>query len=60
MDWKNLIGENIVLLYGFKINVWLALFNMIPVWNFDGSKILKWNKYVYGIFIIICLVLFIL
>ena len=55
-----LIGENIVLLYGFKINVWLALFNMIPVWNFDGSKILKWNKYVYGIFIIICLVLFIL
>ena len=33
--------------YGFIINSWLALFNMIPVWNFDGKKILAWNKYVY-------------
>tara|TARA_Y100000034_G_scaffold106885_1_gene135925 strand:+ start:48 stop:605 length:558 start_codon:yes stop_codon:yes gene_type:complete len=34
--------------YGFIINSWLALFNMIPVWNFDGKKILAWNKYVYA------------
>jgi Zn-dependent protease len=33
--------------YGFMINSWLALFNMIPVWNFDGKKILAWNKVVY-------------
>ena len=33
--------------YGFIINSWLALFNMIPVWNFDGKKILAWNKIIY-------------
>ncbi|MBL7055467.1 site-2 protease family protein [Candidatus Woesearchaeota archaeon] len=41
----------IVAFYGFFINSWLALFNMIPVWNLDGSKVLKWNKKVYGIVI---------
>ena len=34
--------------YGFYINTVLGLFNMIPVWNFDGRKILAWNKAVYG------------
>lgn len=33
--------------FGFLINTWLALFNMIPVWNFDGKKVFKWNKKVY-------------
>ncbi len=36
-----------IALYGFYINSWLALFNMIPVWNFDGAKILPWSKPVY-------------
>ena len=34
--------------YGFLINSWLALFNMIPFGLFDGYKILKWNKLAYG------------
>jgi len=55
-----LIGQNIVLSYGYRINVWLALFNMIPFGNFDGSKILRWDKYIYWIFVIVCLGLFIL
>ena len=33
--------------YGFVINSWLALFNMIPLWLFDGYKILKWSKLAY-------------
>ncbi len=33
--------------FGFAINTVLALFNMIPVWMFDGKKVLKWNKVVY-------------
>lgn len=34
--------------YGFMINSWLALFNMLPVWQFDGYKILKWSKFAYA------------
>jgi Zn-dependent protease len=41
----------ILALYGFVINSWLALFNMIPVWNLDGAKVLRWNKTVYGIIV---------
>ncbi|MBW2974445.1 hypothetical protein KY366_01890 [Candidatus Woesearchaeota archaeon] len=33
--------------YGFIINTWLALFNMLPVWMFDGKKVLDWSKPVY-------------
>ncbi|MBS3140690.1 site-2 protease family protein [Candidatus Woesearchaeota archaeon] len=39
--------------YGFMINSWLALFNLIPVWNFDGKKILEWNKLYYFIAVIV-------
>ena len=34
-------------LYGLTINSYLALFNMIPFWIFDGSKIFKWDKRAY-------------
>lgn len=33
--------------YGFKINSWLALFNMIPFYGFDGQKVLFWSKPAY-------------
>jgi Zn-dependent protease len=32
---------------GFLINAWLALFNMIPLWNFDGAKIYAWNRKIF-------------
>jgi len=41
----------ILAFYGFFINSWLALFNMIPMWNFDGTKVLKWDKKIYGIIV---------
>ncbi len=34
---------------GMMINFWLALFNMLPFPIFDGFKVLKWNKLVYGL-----------
>src|SRR3989344_3719875 len=55
-----IFGSNIVLLYGFRINVWLALFNMVPVWNFDGAKIFRWNKKIYGSFVALTVLLFFL
>ncbi|MBI4153024.1 metalloprotease, partial [Candidatus Woesearchaeota archaeon] len=59
--WTNLVlalaflGLNIsvpalslVWAYGFQINTWLALFNMIPFWLLDGRKVWMWNKAVWG------------
>ena len=42
--------------YGFMINTWLALFNMIPLWMFDGKKVLRWNKAVYFTVVAICII----
>ncbi len=42
--------------YGFMINSWLGLFNMIPLGMFDGVKILRWNKVVYGIMVAVGIV----
>ncbi len=33
--------------YGFSINSWLALFNMLPFLNLDGLKVMEWNKFVW-------------
>ena len=48
---------SIIAFYGFYINSWLALFNMIPIWNLDGAKVLRWDKMVYGIIVAIALLL---
>lgn len=42
--------------FGFLINTWLALFNMIPVWNFDGRKVFNWNKTVYFLVVALAIV----
>jgi Zn-dependent protease len=49
--------DSILVYYGFLINSWLALFNMIPFAIFDGAKILKWNKIVYGSMVAVSFIL---
>lgn len=49
-----------VALYGFIINSWLALFNMVPFGFFDGYKIIRWNKPVYFVMVIFASTLMIL
>ena len=32
---------------------YLAVFNLIPIWNLDGSKVLRWNILVWIVIIAI-------
>lgn len=41
------------------VNVWLALFNMIPLFIFDGKKVFDWDKRIWAVNFIIILVLFV-
>lgn len=53
----NFIVPNPVSLYGIKINAFLGLFNMIPVWMFDGKKIWNWDKRVWSTMLVVGLIL---
>lgn len=46
-------SPNIIFYFGYTINSWLALFNMLPFWLFDGKKIYSWNKFIYFIMLIV-------
>ncbi|MBI4448217.1 hypothetical protein HY643_04495 [Candidatus Woesearchaeota archaeon] len=43
------LGETIKMIthYGFMINSWLALFNMLPFGFLDGKKVKAWNSKAY-------------
>ncbi|MBQ2612848.1 MAG: site-2 protease family protein [Methanobrevibacter sp.] len=43
----------IVCCLGFSTNSYLAVFNLIPIWNLDGSKVLRWNILVWIVIIAI-------
>lgn len=43
--------------FGFLINSWLALFNLIPFGIFDGAKVISWNKTAYAILTLTSIVL---
>lgn len=51
-----LTGLNI-LIYGYIINSWLGLFNMLPFFGLDGYKVFIWNKLIYSIFLIFGVIL---
>ncbi len=53
------VGGMNVWYFASKINVWLGMFNMIPIFPLDGSKIMDWNLWIWGLFSAIFFLLFI-
>lgn len=47
-DIWSLIG-----VFGFQVNLWLAAFNLIPFPPLDGVKILRWNKVVWFLLVVV-------
>lgn len=41
------IGKIDVWQFASKINIWLGMFNLIPIFPLDGSKIMDWNLLVW-------------
>lgn len=41
------VMPSLVFKYGMLINAWLAIFNLLPVWMFDGAKVWRWSKAVF-------------
>ena len=48
-----------LLFTGTIINIWLALFNMLPIGILDGFKVFHWNKKIWATFFGICIASFI-
>ena len=46
---------SILAFYGFSINGWLAVFNLLPFWHLDGAKVFAWNKKIYALMMALAL-----
>ncbi len=44
-----------IALTGMLINSWIAIFNLLPFWMFDGKKVWNWNKFYYILAVIIAI-----
>ena len=57
---KYLYAANPIFDIAIFVNIWLGLFNMLPIPPLDGSKVLAWNKIIWAVLIVVLAILFIL
>ncbi|HLD49495.1 MAG TPA: site-2 protease family protein [archaeon] len=43
---------------GARINIWLALFNLIPIGPLDGQKIFSWSRKLWAVFFAVVVTMF--
>jgi len=62
IGWLATNGTDFVIFFYMltSLNAWLAIFNLIPVPPLDGSKIIYWNLFVWGVATGIAVALFLL
>ncbi|MFG1519925.1 MAG: peptidase [Thermoplasmataceae archaeon] len=53
-------GFSAILVFSGRLNFWLLLFNMIPVWQLDGAKVFHWSKELYILFLAVAVLLVVL
>ncbi len=56
----NLLYTSNVFAFAMLVNVWLAIFNMLPIPPLDGSKIFAWDKRLWTGFFVLLIILFVL
>ncbi|MBI2173346.1 MAG: M50 family metallopeptidase [Candidatus Aenigmarchaeota archaeon] len=57
----NALAPSSLFTIAMQVNIWLALFNMLPVPPLDGSKILAWDKRIWaGLFAVLIAAFFFL
>ncbi len=54
----NVLAPSELFFLATKVNIWLALFNMIPVPPLDGSKILVWDKRIWAVLFVVLIAAF--
>jgi len=45
-------GAKLVAGWGVLVNAWLALFNLLPFFVFDGKKVFKWSRQVWLVLVL--------
>jgi Zn-dependent protease len=55
----NMLQPMELFVIGASVNIWLALFNMVPLPPLDGAKVLFWDKRAFGALLAVIIALFI-
>lgn len=56
----NMLYHSDIFTFALLVNIWLAIFNMLPIPPLDGSKVFAWDKRIWAAFFALLIILFVL